>query len=249
MKKMHLCCEVKTSRCRPIPATRVTNLVQGNQFLPIFEKPGKRICFAHIPKAAGTSVYLLFARNGWMLKNLHLRPNSGIGKILREEFNIHQLSIEGELLGVKTSIQHVEAKIWERWGPFDASFAISRNPADRYMSALRFRYELAPKRPESFEEFREAVLKKLKNNYARKPWIFDGHFRPQHIYLGQDTEVFQLEEDWQEKVCKRFDLSGKDKIVSNESAPHETKLNEAERAWVFDIYAEDFVKLGYSATA
>lgn len=158
--------------------------------MPVFEKDDRRVYFAHIPKAAGTSVYVLFARNNWKIANLALNPKNGIGKLLLAEFNIHQLQIEGNLENLKTSIQHASEDIWNHWGPFHSSFAISRHPEARYLSAVKFRYNLVPNRTESFEDFREALLSKLLNRYHRKNEIFDGHFRPQHMYIQENSKIF-----------------------------------------------------------
>ena len=42
--------------------------------MPILEKHGQRVLFAHIPKTAGTSIYLAFAAAGWRILNLSENP-------------------------------------------------------------------------------------------------------------------------------------------------------------------------------
>lgn len=216
--------------------------------MPIFRKDGQRIYFAHVPKAAGTSVYVLFLRNGWSVANVDTNPKRGIGRILARDFAIAEIPFEGSRDGLDTTPQHAPAAVWTRWGPFDATFALVRDPAARYLSAVRWRHALVPKRPEPLPAFREAVLARLERELDRRPGVFDGHFRPQVAFLAPGTEVLRIEDGWQERLAARFRLDPGPPIRENPSAPRGDApgLTAAERAFVRRTYAADFARFGYA---
>lgn len=216
--------------------------------MPIFEKNNQRVYFAHIPKSAGSSVYVLFARNGWTIKNLTLKPNNGIGKIFRNEFGIHQLQIEGCISNLNTSIQHAHVKVWQNWGPFAASFAISRHPEDRYLSALQFRYGLVPRRDETFDQFRLELLQKLQRKYRNKPEVFDGHFRPQKEYVDKNTLIFPIEQNWTESLSLKFNLDLPKDLRINRSTKMTNALTTEEKLWVQQSYVNDYSYFGYTVS-
>jgi hypothetical protein len=218
--------------------------------MPIFLGHGQRIYFAHVPKAAGTSVYVLFLRNGWRVANVDTRPRRGIGRILARDFGVTDIPFEGGREGLDCTAQHAPAEVWTRWGPFDAAFALVRDPAARYLSAVRWRYALVPRRPEPLTEFRLAVLARLERELHRKPGLFDGHFRPQTAFLAPGTEAFRIEDGWQERLAARFGLDPGAPIVENRSrADGAAELTPAEADFVRRTYAGDFARLGYAPPA
>ncbi len=215
--------------------------------MPIFRKDGRRLYFAHVPKAAGTSVYVLFLRNGWTVANVTARPKRGIGRILANDFGVTAVPLEGGTEGLDVTLQHAPAEVWTRWGPFDASFALVRDPAARYLSAIRWRHALVPRRPEPLPAFRAAVLARLESDLDRKPGIYDGHFRPQTAFLAPDTEVFRVEDGWQDRLAARFGLDPGPPIRENPSrADTATELSGPERDFVLRTYGSDFARFGYA---
>ena len=212
--------------------------------MPIFEKNGERIYFAHIPKTAGSYVYILFAQNGWTIKNLSWRKG-GIAGQLRDRFGLEAVQVEGDTSDIRVSLQHATAAEWARWKPVSESFAIVRQPSARFVSAIRYRYTLVPKREESFEVFRAGMFAKLKKRLQTKRQIFDGHFIPQHEFLESDTHLLRFEEGWLDELCSRYGLDNRPSGAVNASRLPAFEPNAEEKEWISRTYAEDFIRLGY----
>ncbi|MEP2781923.1 MAG: sulfotransferase family 2 domain-containing protein [Pseudoruegeria sp.] len=214
--------------------------------MPIFQKDDRRIYFCHIPKTAGSHVYLMFVANGWELKNYSFSPKRGTSKDLKDRFGVTEVAIEGDTSQVATSLQHATYQGWKDWGPFESSFAITRNPVKRYISAVRYRYGLVRNREETLAEFRSMVLKKLQKKLSEKPKVFDGHFISQTEFIAPNTDLFQFEGDWEAGLMQAYDLKPIEGTITNASKAERFELNQAELSWVQTKYADDFARLNYA---
>lgn len=215
--------------------------------MPIFRKNGQKLYFSHIPKTAGSSLYLWFLENDWQISNLGTTRGplgvNGVGKKIREKYGIFHLQQEGDYAGIKTSPHHVTADIWNKWGPFDGSFAIVREPIARFQSALTFQYTSIlrhQKREHSKEllaRFRKQAMDRLENDLDEKPHLFDNHFRPQKQFILPETRLFFFDENWVEQLADAYDLTGE--IGHEKKATMRLELTEREQAFAEHFYRED----------
>lgn len=163
--------------------------------MPIFEKDGRRIMFAHIPKCGGTSIYSSFVGAGWRVKNLSMwrHPQSAYS-MLKKRYGIETIERHGEMFRYPHPVQHVPHLIWMTWGPFEVSFSVVRDPFSRLLSALRY-HDRRSKNQKPFMDYASAKLEQANS----RPWahlrMLDGHLIPQHSFVGRKTEIFRFEED------------------------------------------------------
>lgn len=223
--------------------------------MAILSCEGKRIYFAHVPKTAGTSLYVAFIKAGWRVENVVTNPNLGTGKALLKEFGIKQLQIAGDLSELETlgrSPQHAPISTWEKWGPFDESFAIVRHPGDRFLSALKYQFQgLGAKRKrdifkhKSIDTFRKRVLSDLSSDPASLRHKYDGHFAPQTDFVARDTKVFRFEGDFTGEISDRYGLQKDQFPALNISKSETITLTPDEQRFVESTYADDFNRFGY----
>jgi len=212
--------------------------------MPIFTKNDQRIYFAHIPKTAGTSIYLLFVRNGWAVSNLSPADYPGsTSEMLKSECGITHIPKEGRRWGYRGSLQHAPARVWQRWQRCDESFSIVRQPEERFVSALRYRHQVFHG-DLSWEAFLEHLRKTLYTSWQMER-LYDGHFRPQVQFITPATRILKFEEDWGAKLCEWYDLNPSDLKVTNQSKKSKISLSAEDRAWITRRYKADFRRFGY----
>ena len=147
--------------------------------MPIFEKNGKYVLFAHIPKAGGTTIEHLFLRDGW---HVHLF-DGGEGKS----------SLNGVL---NCSPQHWHANILEKIcndKKFIFSFCIIRHPISRMLSEVKWRRKYF-KIPLSTDDWINQAL----DGYLQNSFIHDNHIRPQCDFILNRMSVFKMENGFPE---------------------------------------------------
>lgn len=212
--------------------------------MPIFEKGDKRLYFAHIPKTAGTTVYYAFARAGWRIGKIRQsdNPNSTY-QLMKAEFGSELFIDDLDQDNYKFPVQHVPYKEWKKFGALDESFAILRDPLDKFMSELKYRYKIKGVREEqNFEAFAQDTLNKIK----RRPWIlyrgFAGHLLPQHYFIASDTKLFLIESDWLIDLANHFELEIElDDLRKNISDKKwQVELNSTEKLLLRFFYFKDY---------
>ncbi|WP_045213876.1 sulfotransferase family 2 domain-containing protein [Desulfonatronovibrio magnus] len=212
--------------------------------------------FAHIPKAAGSSVYLWFLDDGWLISNLGLQESAGIGLDLKEKFNILQCQIEGPLSN-ESSVQHSVVSTYRQWGDFTSGFCIVRHPWSRFVSEIRYAFTLACEQS-SVSNPTESIAMRFIQDYMLKVFnafpecknIRDNHIRPQTDFISEITEVYYLERDWKEQLQAKYDLKGLPPTANKTVLPFdfEPLLDDNIRNMVLDFYHEDFELLDYEKT-
>ena len=211
--------------------------------MPIFEKDGQRLMFAHIPKCGGTSIYSSFMEAGWEIKNL--MPNRSPGSafsILRERFGINTIERHGRRFRYPHSLQHAPHLLWQTWGPFDASFTIVREPKSRLLSALKYHYrEMSDSR--SFYDYAQAKFDEVSSRRFNYLKILDGHLIPQHFFVNRKTEIFRFEEDWPSQLANRFDINPPGH--NNKAPVSKDVLSSDWQIAAHRLYKRDYKKFGY----
>ena len=126
--------------------------------MPIFRKGDHAVNFAHIPRTGGRSIIREASKNGW-------KVDYGYGKNF---FHQHVFFDEYD-----RSVQRIP------------SFAVVRDPFDRFVSACRF---------ERMCESQDDVVSFI-DDLSDIPEVEYRHFDPQHKFVGPDTMIFNYETD------------------------------------------------------
>lgn len=214
--------------------------------MPIFTRGNERVYFAHIPKTAGSAIYILFLRNGWSLSNVESGLGSRrIGRRIYDEFGIKDIPLEGDRGDFTSNLQHATADIWSRWEPFTSSFAVVRNPVTRFESAMKYQYS-RHKREKTLSEYRDAQIRRIKRKTPDQIGTINVHFRAQVDFILPDTRIFRFESAFVTELARAYkmDVSEIEKI---NAAPEtiETVLTPDVKGWIGRYYAKDFARFGY----
>lgn len=210
--------------------------------MPIFEKEGKRLYFAHIPKTAGISTYCAFADGGWKITGVTVRRNPHTAsEILRKKHGVIVPPSTTRKTCYPHSVQHSPHFVWRNWGRFDESFAILRNPLHRFLSTIRYRAAYIGSPTGSLITDALSVVKDVKLRPWRKYTAYDGHLIPQRKFLGPGTVLFKFEENWESQIASRYALPRstfpKENVLSCSGFPVPPR---SVVEWVTAAYAEDF---------
>ena len=142
--------------------------------MPIINLNKKKILFIHIPKSAGSTIEDNIINNGISLTHL-IRKNS-TSVISPQHYTRNDYIKE---FGVKY---------------FDHSFAIIRDPVERFVSAFTFNSH----KISIFKSLNNFINDLKSNNfYVNK---FDNHFVPSSEFILNDTKLFYLDEQIIENI-------------------------------------------------
>jgi hypothetical protein len=205
--------------------------------MPLVSKPGLTIFFAHVPKAAGSSIEDYLARRFDTRLTLTDMHYFRLGHRLRGR-------------GVISPPTHMTAEDLEEILPahIDHSFTVVRDPVERTLSQYRFQSNNGNILTRlSFATWLQIMRACLKRD-AR---CFDNHLRPQTDFVPEDATVFRLE-DGLERVTNWLDE------VTGSPAPDTTpghilkapdravSLTRQDLAAIEDMYAGDYARFDYA---
>lgn len=145
--------------------------------MPLFKANGQIVFFAHVPKCGGTTVEHSLQESGYKLS------------MLDQQYWAHEKD-----RWYKTSPQHIPYDHLITLldpGLFDYSFAVVREPVDRFLSAFNHnRFRIG--RSISFDRFVERLRKRVSASGDYFEFEFDNHFLPADRFVPPDCEVFRL---------------------------------------------------------
>jgi hypothetical protein len=221
--------------------------------MPILYKNNQRILFSHVPKTAGTSLYVWFADNGWLIANLALIKRLGTGKAFYKRYGITQCQMEGTLPdGV--SPQHAVASDISDWGEFTSEFCIVRHPVDRFISELKYCFPIwcqhmgvTQFNADIVHQYVKSFFEKTVYNPDMQVTFRDNHIRPQVDFIRPGMKIFYFESNWQSALRKKYKLAGSCPHINEGklSIDFSSFLTNPMRRLLEKFYREDFLELGY----
>ena len=199
--------------------------------MPIFRKGDQYVLFSHVPKTAGVSLYKWFVLNGWDFGNVD--AGSEYTSSLCASCNYFG---NFGIRDPKVSYQHQKIFYSMKWGFFDTTFVIVRDPLSRLYSEIKHALYYFSKLPieASMSEKNYFVSSYLNTvDYEIKSGnlsVRDNHFVRQSDFLDVSCEVYTFDRYLMEKLAERFGLSG--------PCPH---LNEARVKFEPDSHTEKLI--------
>lgn len=208
--------------------------------MPIFIKNNYSIYFSHIPKTAGSSIYVAFAESGWSIFNVQKRlsPDSTYS-ILSNRFGIDSSKSLISIKPHRFSIHHALFKNWSKWYTPDESFSIIRDPVERYRSAILYQYPRLNRKfksPQSYSSFIISILKYIPYSAY---FISDYHFLPQCKFVDQSTKLFLYSSNWQQELVKHYDIQNVP-WINQSSRKLDFTLSNADLDFLRSFYKHDY---------
>lgn len=206
--------------------------------MPIFKKGKQDLLFIHVPKTGGTSLEKLFDLSGWRTAYLDLNLKG-------KSFNHLRIC----------SPQHMHAEMLQRQlliHKFSGIFMIVRHPYARFRSEYAYmnKGNCDPSAPAV-----EVWTRKAMKAYSKNHFVFDNHLRPQHEFYIPKTDVYKLENGFDNIVCKlvaKYKIEFVDEELQEMSREKESgfsskdvELNDTVKSMLNILYQNDFQKFGY----
>ncbi|MGM0856560.1 MAG: hypothetical protein ACQEW0_05685 [Pseudomonadota bacterium] len=220
--------------------------------MPILYKGNERVLFAHIPKTAGTSLYVWFAKNKWVIANLNLLPNIGTGVEFKKRFGITQCQLEG-VIPTKASPQHATKEYFDGWGEFTSSFCVVRHPLSRVISEIGYTFPSFCVR-NGIKKIKEKDVEHYVKSFFEKfiepdveSGVLDNHLRSQVDFICSGMPVLYYEGSWKEWLKNKYQLEGELPVLNNSSGGVDFKnfIDSRMESMVFQKYKKDYEILGY----
>ncbi|WEV77646.1 sulfotransferase family 2 domain-containing protein [Janibacter cremeus] len=207
--------------------------------MPVFRQGERKFLFIHIPKTGGSSIERAFADAGW---DTLYRD----GRVGRRSWNDIR----------RCTPQHMHREMLEalfRIERFDGVFTVVRDPMARIKSEYLWRHRTA-----EFSIDGRSVEKWTAGSfarYAKDPFLFDNHLRPQVDFLVDRAEVFRFEDGLDQMAAalnKKWDLGLPEQLPrvregssTTKYASKDVEVTPGMRDLVHDMYGEDYARFGY----
>jgi len=193
-----------------------------------------------VPKTAGIAVYCAFVESGWKISNVTVRCDAHSAfSLLKRRYGVSHIPKVGITFGYKHSLQHAPAFLWRLWGDVDDSFAIVRDPLDRFISSMRYRYKYSSHGFKSLDAYIENVLCDVKRHPFHIYTRYAGHLIPQHWFLSDKTFVCRYEDEWQVALVNRYGLNVDVFRKENVSEKYSAAISSELLGWVEKVYRYD----------
>jgi len=205
--------------------------------MPIFRATNSLLYYAHIPKCAGSTLETYLAKR--------------FGKAA---------FLDGQYLKVanpwnNTSPQHIDAKSLSRLFPdgfFDTSFAVTRHPVDRLISAYRWQKHQYKSIPDGMDF--SSWLRSVAGDIQKQSSVLDNHLRYQTDLIPAKSKIFKLEDGLDNVIDflnEKFGKPDQDIPLENQK-----QLLSAEKIvpgiddilLIETLYSWDYFYLGYPRT-
>lgn len=214
--------------------------------MPILRSQGKLILFVHIPKTGGSSVEDYLRCKGKMCFYTAKRPPEGLA-VTPQHFH-------------RTVLDALFDNSF-----FDARFAVLRDPMSRLMSEYRWRSGKKRGTATRAPNLAQSALRKISPGlgyraldfdnwvhetmqaYAKDPWIYDNHIRPQADFVREGDRLFALENGlepvfrWIDKITGTTAESGS--FWSKRSSGERLMISQKTTDRVRQFYARDYALL------
>lgn len=209
--------------------------------MPLFRIDTQLHYFAHVPKCGGTSVELYLEER---FGELGFRDRGFLDRAEADRWS-------------QSSPQHTPAEVFrslipERW--VSSSFAVVRHPVRRLVSAFTYARDVRKTLPAGtlLDDWCQAELAGI----VKEPFLHDGHFLPQSVFVPEGARVFRLEDGLQSVVDHLDRLAGNSRgprtlpeknVAAWRSDPSARPPDPAPAtlALIATVYADDFDRFGY----
>ncbi|MEO1537040.1 MAG: sulfotransferase family 2 domain-containing protein [Pseudomonadota bacterium] len=202
--------------------------------MPIYKTPKGLLYFAHVPRAAGSSV------------ENHLKALFGAPAFLDRGH------ASREAPWTATSPQHVTVEDLSRLFPpdfFEHAFAVVRHPVDRLVSVFKYQ-KFVEGTIANDQDFNSWILGVASDRFATARQ-HDNHALPQAAFVPHRARVFRIEDGFprvERYLRRRLEAPAIGSVRRLNASPKTSNtvvVSDASRTLIRELYSEDFEKFGY----
>jgi hypothetical protein len=201
--------------------------------MPLFVKEDRAVLYVHVPKTGGTAIEAFFLKNGFRAEFFDTGGPQSFNKYRR------------------CAPQHMDARQIQallRPGKIDYVFMTVRDPVARIVSEYKMQ-----SRTLGGCGLMGDWLERMLAQYAKSPYFFENHFRPQVEFRIGECDFFRQEEGYGEALVERIEQRTGLRIRNRKIDVHNTDTQtvvdvaqaEAIGPRVRDFYAQDCRMFGY----
>lgn len=201
--------------------------------MPLINANAHSIFFAHVPKCAGSSVEDYLIRR--FDEPLSIRDVTHFAKKRRR--------------GLLSLATHLTAEDLTDILPHNLSysFAVVRDPIERTLSQYRFQTGVSRTSRLSFSTWLRLMMRCVEID----PRVYQNHIRPQSDLVPDGSEVFRLEDGFDEMIKRLDEVTGTTSdetvghLLNKKSVRPDVEPTRQDIEILQDYYAVDFERFGY----
>ncbi len=201
--------------------------------MPLFVREDRAVLYLHVPKTGGTAIEAFFLNNGFRAEFFDTGGPQSFNKYRR------------------CAPQHMDARQIQallRPGKIDYVFMTVRNPLSRVVSEYKMQ-----SRTIGDCGAMDAWLGKMLLQYAKSPYFFENHFRPQVEFRVGECDFYRQEDGFGEALVARIEqrtgLRIEHRKIDVRNVDTKSFVDPAQAAaiepQVREFYAGDFRVFGY----